>query len=71
MKAQRVSGSVAVLFLQPGRQMGCVINATPWLLYHRERPVNHCIGGGWAPGLFWTDAENLPLPGFHSWTAQE
>ena len=36
---------IALLFLQPRRQMGWVVNATPRPLYSRERPGTHCIGG--------------------------
>jgi hypothetical protein len=38
MKVQRVSKSIALLFLQPRRKMGWVVNATPRPLYPPERP---------------------------------
>ena len=42
---------------------GWVVSTTPRPLYHREGPGTHCIGGGWAPGPFWTGAENLERTG--------
>ena len=46
--------------------MGWVVNATPRLLYPRERdPVPIVQEAGWATGPVWTGAENLaPSPGF-------
>ena len=45
--------------------MGCVVNATPWPLYLRDRPGTHCIGGWVVPraGLD-TCGKILPSPGF-------
>ena len=48
-KAQRGSRCIALLFLQPRRQMGWMVNATPWPLYPRERPGTHCTGGWVGP----------------------
>ena len=48
-KAQRGSSCIALLFLQPRRYMGMVVNATPRPLYPRERPGTHCIGGWVGP----------------------
>ena len=50
--------------------MGWVVNATPRLLYHRERPHTHCIGGRMGLRLVWTGAENLAPTGIRSRTAQ-
>jgi hypothetical protein len=36
MNAQRWSRGIALLFLQPQRQMGWLVNATPQPLYTRE-----------------------------------
>ena len=44
-KAQRGNRCRALLFLQPRRKMGWVVNATPRPLYPRERPGTHCTGG--------------------------
>jgi hypothetical protein len=45
--------------------MGWVVNATPLLLYPRERdPVPILQGAGWASGPIWTGAENLAPLGF-------
>jgi hypothetical protein len=47
--------------------MGCVVNATPRLLYPWERdPVPIVKEGGWAPGQVWTGAENLASTGIRS-----
>jgi hypothetical protein len=44
--------------------MGWVVNATPRLLYPRERdPVPIVQEAGWAPGPVWTVAENLAPTG--------
>ena len=44
-----------------------MVSATPQLLYPRERPGTHCIGGsGWDPGPVWTGAENLASSGIRS-----
>jgi len=32
-------------FFNLGARWGWVVNATPRPLYHRERPVTHCVGG--------------------------
>jgi hypothetical protein len=48
MKAQRRSGGIAVLFLQPRRQMEVVyVMSRP--LYLRERVCTHCTGGWVCP----------------------
>ena len=40
--------------------MGWVVNARPWPLYFRERdPESIVKEAEWAPGTFWTGAENL------------
>ena len=40
--------------------MGWLVITTPRPLYPRERdPVPIVQEAGWAPGLFWTGAENL------------
>jgi len=45
--------------------MGWVVNATPRLLYPRERPGTHCIGGWVGPIAGLDSAENLaPPPAF-------
>jgi len=45
MKAQRESRGIALLFLNLSAKWGLVVNATPWLLYPRERAGAYCIGG--------------------------
>jgi hypothetical protein len=48
------------LFFNLGARWGWVVNATPCLLYPRERdPVPIVKEAGWAPGLVWTCVENL------------
>ena len=44
-KVQWGSRCITLLFLQPRRQMGWVVNATPRPIYPREKPGTHCIGG--------------------------
>ena len=47
--------------------MGWVVNATPRPLYPWERhPVPIVQEAGWAPGPFWTGAENLAPTGIRS-----
>jgi len=48
-KAHTGSRGRALLFLQPWRYMGWVINATLWPLYPRKRPRTHCIEGWVGP----------------------
>ena len=43
-----------------------MVNSIPRLLYPRERPGTHCIGGWWVPGLIWTVVENLVPTGIQS-----
>ena len=63
MKAHRKKRGIAVLFLQPRRQVGCVVNATTRPLYPRERdPVPIVQEGGWAPGPVWSGAEENLMP---------
>ena len=52
--------------------MGWVVNATPWLLYPRERdPVPILSEAGCAPGSVCTGVENLASPpGFDPRTVQ-
>jgi len=53
--------------------MGWVVKAKPQLLYPRERPGTHCIGGWVAPGPVWKGAEYLallPPPGLDPRTVQ-
>ena len=50
--------------------MGWVVNTTPRLLYARERPGTHCVGGWVGPGLVWTAVENLTPPEFDPRTVQ-
>jgi len=64
-KAQWGSRCIALLFLQPRRQMGWVIRATLRPLYPRERPGTHCTGG-WVGPPVWTSAENLAPTGIRS-----
>jgi hypothetical protein len=49
--------------------MGWVVNATPQMLYHREGPNAHCVGGWVGPR---TDLDSCgksrPQPGFDPWT---
>jgi len=40
-----------------------MVNATPRPLYPRKDPVPIVQEAGWAPGLVWTDAENLSRTG--------
>jgi hypothetical protein len=48
-----------------------VVNATPRLLYPRERdPVTTVQEAAWNPRSVWTDAENLSPPGVDSRTVQ-
>jgi len=51
--------------------MGWVVNATPRLLYPRERPGTHCIGGWVSHRADLDGCENLapPPPGFDPRTA--
>jgi hypothetical protein len=37
---------------------------------HGKDPVPIVQEAGWAPGLVWTGAENLPPPGFDPWNVQ-
>jgi hypothetical protein len=46
-------------FFNLGARCGWVVNAAHWLLYLRELPGTHFIGGGWAPGLIWMDMKNI------------
>jgi hypothetical protein len=48
-------------FFNLGARWEWVVNATPRLLYPRERPGTHCIGGS-----VWTGAENLVPTGIRS-----
>jgi hypothetical protein len=51
--------------------MGWVVNATPRPLYPRKRDMVPIVQeAGWAPGPFWTGAENSPPLGFDPWTVQ-
>ena len=72
MKIQRGRRDIALLFLQPRRMMGWVVNATPRPLYSRERnPVRIVREDGWALGSVWTGAEyKAPPPGFDTRTLQ-
>ena len=55
----------ARLFINLGPRWGCVVDATPRLLYPLgKRPDTHCIGGWVAPGPVRTDTENLAPTGF-------
>ena len=48
-----------------------MVNATPWLLYPRERePVPIVQEVAWAPRPVWMGAGNLSQPMFDPWTAQ-
>jgi hypothetical protein len=49
--------------------MGRVVDATPQLLYTRERPGSHCIGEWVSPRPVWTGAKISPPPGFDPRTA--
>jgi hypothetical protein len=46
--------------------MGWVVNATYRPLYPRKDPVPIVQEAGWAPGPFWTGAENLGPMGIRS-----
>jgi len=52
-KAQRGSKCIVLLFLEPRRCMGWVVNATPPPNYLLHRPSTDCIGGwvGHSAGL--------------------
>jgi hypothetical protein len=44
-----------------------MVNATPWPLYPLEEHLLPTVqDAGWAPGPFWTDAENLASTGIRS-----
>jgi len=59
LKAQRGSRGVAVLFLLTSALDG-VVSAMSSLLYPQERDLVPIVQeAGWAPGPFWTGAENL------------
>jgi hypothetical protein len=50
---------------------GCVVNATPRLLYLWEGNLAPIVQEpGWAPGPAWTSAQNLVPKGFDPRTAQ-
>jgi len=47
--------------------MGCVVKATPWLLFTPGKdPVPTVQEAGWATGPVWTGAENLAPAGIRS-----
>jgi hypothetical protein len=69
MKAVTESRDVALPFFNRGAKRGWVVNATPRLLYPREEPVIHCIGGWVGPidgldgcGKSRTYRESIPGP---------
>jgi len=70
--AHRWSRGIVLLFLDHGTRRGCGVSVTHRpLLTPGKDPVPIVQEVGWAPGLVWTDAENLvPLPGFDPRTVQ-
>ena len=61
----------SILFPQPRRTDGVVVNATPLSLYPREWPGTHCIGGWVGPQDRSGRVRNLlPPPGFDPRTFQ-
>ena len=58
-KTHRVSRGIALLFLQPRRQME-VVNATPWPLYPRGSNLVPTVEeAGWDSKSVWTGASKL------------
>ena len=71
-KAQRGSGCIALLFLEPRRfrSGGWSMTHPGWLTVGKDS-VPIVEEAGWAPRPVWTDAENLaPPPGFDPRTVQ-
>ena len=65
-KAQRWSRCIALLFLQPRRQIGGV-SAPRFDRFNPEKdPVPIVQEAGWAPGPVWTGGENLAPTGIRS-----
>jgi len=58
MKEQRVSRGVGLLFNLDAR-WGWVINTTAQLLYSRNNPSTHCIGGWVGPKASLINSEKL------------
>jgi hypothetical protein len=68
-KTQRGSRGIALHILEPRRQVGWVVNATPRPLYPRKRLGTHCIGGWVGPrtgldgfGMFRRHQDSIPGP---------
>jgi len=60
MKALGGRRGIAHLFLNLSARWGWVVNATPWLLYPRERDLIPIVqDAGWALQPVWIGAENL------------
>jgi len=63
MKAQTRNSGTALLFIEPRRKLGWVVNATPRPLYPRKRDAVPTIQEAeWAPGPFSTSVKNLAPP---------
>jgi len=62
--AHRGSRGIALLFLDHGTRKGWEVSVTPRPLFTPGRePVPIVQEAGWAPGPFWTGAENLAPTG--------
>ena len=67
MMVQMVSRGIAILFFNLSARYGWVVNTTPGPLYPWIRdPIPIAQEAGWAPGPFWTGAENLAPTGIRS-----
>jgi hypothetical protein len=64
-KCPEEGGGVALLILDLGARRMWVVSTTPRQLYPRDRPVPIVEEAGWAPGPFWTCAENLAPRGIY------
>jgi len=63
----RRSRGIALLLLDHGTRSGWGVSVTPWPLFtSRKDPVLIVQEAGWAPGPFWTGAENLAPTGIRS-----
>lgn len=59
-EGQRSRVSIALLILNLGIKLACVINAKFWPLYPRETaPVSITENAGWDRGPFWTSMEKI------------
>jgi len=65
--AQSWIRGIAVQFLDHGTRRGWGVSATPRTFFTTGKdPVPIVQKAGWAPGLVWTDAENLVSTGIRS-----